>query len=83
VLFGIFWRTAWAYFSRHRETTVAIVGYATLLPFMITWMRGNFTLPALQATMALAAVVVGAVLCRAPAGRAGSERGRETAGAEG
>ena len=53
VLFGLFWRVAWLYFSRHRDTVVALVGYATLLPFMITWMRGNFTLPALQATLAL------------------------------
>jgi hypothetical protein len=73
VLFGIFWRTAWIYFSRHRETTVAIVGYATLLPFMITWMRGNFTLPALQLAMALAVVVLGAVLCRAPSGDTGAD----------
>ncbi len=86
VLFGIFWRTAWLYFSRHRETTVAIVGYATLLPFMITWMRGNFTLPALQAAMALAVVVLAAVLCRAPndagAAASGGEPGR-AAGAGG
>ncbi len=87
VLFGIFWRTAWLYFSRHRETTVAIVGYASLLPFMITWMRGNFTLPALQAAMALAVVVLAAVLCRAPndAGAAASGRdpGPGAAGAGG
>jgi hypothetical protein len=69
VLFGFFWKTAWVYYSRNRESVVAIVGYATLLPFMVTWMRGNFTLPALQATMALAVVVLAAVLCRAPKDR--------------
>ncbi len=84
VLFGIFWRAAWLYFSRHRDTTVAIVGYATLLPFMITWMRGNFTLPALQVAMALAVVALAAVLCRAPTNRAApSGGGREAAGARG
>jgi hypothetical protein len=64
VLFGAFWRAAWLYYLRHRETTVAIVGYAALLPFMISWMRANFTLQALQAAMVLAVVVLGAVLCR-------------------
>jgi hypothetical protein len=67
VLFGIFWRGAWLYYLRHRETTVAIVAYSALLPFMISWMRANFTLQALQASMVLAVVVLGAVLCRARA----------------
>ncbi|MGH2964540.1 MAG: O-antigen polymerase [Solirubrobacterales bacterium] len=88
VLFGLFWRVAWLYFSRHRNTVVAIVGYATLLPFMITWMRGNFTLPALQATMAIGAVILAAILCRprdrgAGAAPADREPGREAAGAPG
>jgi hypothetical protein len=84
VLFGIFWRTAWIYFSRHRETTIAIVGYATLLPFMITWMRGNFTLPALQAAMSLAVVALAAVLCRPPKDAGAAVPGRDSgAGAAG
>jgi hypothetical protein len=88
VLFGFFWKVAWLYFSRHRETTLAIVGYATLLPFMITWMRGNFTLPALQAGMSLAVVVLAGVLCRprtngAAAVRPDPDLGRRTAGARG
>jgi hypothetical protein len=43
---------------------VAIVAYATLLPFMISWMRANFTLQALQLAMVLTVVVLGAILCR-------------------
>ena len=64
LLFGVFWRAAWLYYLRHRETEVALVAYCTLLPFMITWMRGNFILPAMEVAMALAVVVVAAVLCR-------------------
>ncbi len=64
VLFGAFWKTAWLYYLRHRDTTVAIVAYSALLPFMISWMRANFTLQALQVTMVLAVIVLGAVLCR-------------------
>ena len=64
VLFGIFWRGAWLYYLRHRDATVAIVAYATLLPFMITWMRGNFIFPAIEVAMTLAVVVVGAAVCR-------------------
>jgi hypothetical protein len=88
VLFGLFWKVAWLYFSRNRDTVVAIVGYATLLPFMITWMRGNFTLPALQATMALTVVVLAAIICRPRDRDTGGasparDRGREAAGARG
>jgi hypothetical protein len=88
VLFGLFWKVAWLYFSRNRDTVVAVVGYATLLPFMITWMRGNFTLPALQATMALAVVVLAAIVCRprgeaVPAASPARDPGREAAGARG
>ena len=43
---------------------MAIVAYSALLPFMISWMRANFTLQALQVTMVLAVIVLGAVLCR-------------------
>jgi hypothetical protein len=64
VLFGAFWRAAWLYYLRHRETAVALVAYCTLLPFMITWMHGNFILPAMQAALTLGVVFVGAVLCR-------------------
>jgi len=64
LLFGVFWKGAWLYYLRHRDTTVAIVAYSALLPFMISWMRANFTLQAMQATMVLAVVVIGAVLCR-------------------
>ena len=86
VLFGLFWKVAWLYFSRHRHTVVAVVGYATLLPFMITWMRGNFTLPALQATMAVGVVILAAILCRPRGGGGGAvppprQPGREAAGA--
>ena len=72
VLFGVFWRVAWLYYLRHRETAVAMVAYCTLLPFMITWMRGNFILPAMQVALALGVVVVGAVLCRARTAGAGA-----------
>jgi O-antigen polysaccharide polymerase Wzy len=65
LLFGAFWRSAWLYYIRHRNSTVAIVAYSALLPFMISWMRANFTLQALQAAMVLAVVVLGAVFCRA------------------
>jgi hypothetical protein len=64
LLFGAFWKTAWLYYLRHRETTLAIVAYSALLPFMISWMRANFTLQALQVTMVLAVIVLGGVLCR-------------------
>jgi hypothetical protein len=64
LLFGAFWKTAWLYYLRHRDTTLAIVAYSALLPFMISWMRANFTLQALQVTMVLAVIVLGAVLCR-------------------
>jgi hypothetical protein len=64
LLFGAFWKAAWLYYLRHRESTVAIVAYSALLPFMISWMRANFTLQALQAAMVLAVVVLGAVFCR-------------------
>jgi hypothetical protein len=65
VVFGAFWRAAWLYYLRHRDVGVAIVAYATLLPFMITWMRGNFILPAMEAALNVAVVIVGAWLCRA------------------
>jgi hypothetical protein len=64
VLFGVFWKGAWAYYLRHRDGEVALVAYCTLLPFMITWMRGNFILPALEVALTLAVVVVAALLCR-------------------
>ena len=54
VLFGVFWRGAWLYYLRYRDNTVAIVAYASLLPFMLTWMHGNFILPATQVAMVLA-----------------------------
>ena len=68
LLFGAFWKTAWLYYLRHQNSTVAIVAYSALLPFMISWMRANFTLQALQAAMVLAVVVLGAVFCRPRAG---------------
>ncbi len=88
VIFGLFWKVAWLYFARNRDTTIAIVGYATLLPFMITWMRGNFTLPALQAAMAVGVVVLAAILCRprgepADAALTDARLGREAAGVRG
>ncbi len=43
---------------------MAIVAYSATLPFMISWMRANFTLQALQLAMVLAVIVLGAVLCR-------------------
>jgi hypothetical protein len=64
LVFGAFWKTAWLYYLRHRNTTVALIAYSALLPFMISWMRANFTLQALQAAMVLAVVVLGAVFCR-------------------
>jgi hypothetical protein len=64
LLFGAFWKTAWLYYLRHRDAGAALVAYATLLPFMITWMRGNFILPAMEAALALGVVVLAAVLCR-------------------
>lgn len=64
LLFGVFWRGAWLYCLRYGDTTVAMVAYSTLIPFMITWMHGNFILPATQVAMVLAVVVVGAVLSR-------------------
>lgn len=64
LLFGVFWRGAWLYYLRHRDTEVALVAYCTLLPFMITWMRGNFILPAMEAALTLAVVVVAALVCR-------------------
>ena len=72
VVFGAFWRGAWLYYLRHRDVGIAIVAYATLLPFMITWMRGNFILPAMEAALTVAIVIVGAVLCRARPGSAGA-----------
>jgi hypothetical protein len=72
VLFGAFWRAAWLYYLRHRETAVALVAYCTLLPFMITWMHGNFILPAMQAALTLGVVFVGAVLCRTRSDGAGA-----------
>jgi hypothetical protein len=52
---------------------------------MITWMRGNFILPAMQAFLALGVIVVGALLCRARTSEAvaappGSEAGLRPAG---
>jgi hypothetical protein len=64
LLFGVLWKVAWLYYLRHRDSTVALVAYSALLPFMISWMRANFTLQALQVAMVLAVVVLGAVLCR-------------------
>jgi hypothetical protein len=64
LLFGAFWKGAWLYYLRHRNSTVAIIAYSALLPFMISWMRANFTLQALQAAMVLAVIVLGAVFCR-------------------
>ena len=64
VLFGIFWRAIWLYYVRHQDRTLAIVACAALLPFMISWMRANFTLQALQAAMVLAVIALGGVLCR-------------------
>ena len=72
VVFGAFWRAAWLYYLRHRDVGVAIVAYATLLPFMITWMRGNFILPAMEAALTVAVVIVGARLCRARPGGGGA-----------
>lgn len=75
VLFGIFWKGAWLYYLRHRDTEVALVAYCTLLPFMITWMRGNFILPAMEAALTLAVVVVAGLLCRTRPGSAGAVPG--------
>jgi oligosaccharide repeat unit polymerase len=72
VLFGVFWRSIWLYYVRHQDSVLAIIVCATLLPFMISWMRANFTLQALQATMVLTVVVLGGVLCRV---RPGEEAG--------
>ena len=71
VLFGAFWRTIWLYYLRHRDSVLAVVVCATLLPFMISWMRANFTLQALQAVMVLTVVVLGGVLCRVRSDDAG------------
>ncbi|MEK6326316.1 MAG: O-antigen polymerase [Actinomycetota bacterium] len=68
--FGALWKVAWLYYLRHRNSAVAIIAYSALLPFMISWMRANFTLQALQAAMVLAVVVLGAVLCRTRPGAA-------------
>jgi hypothetical protein len=68
LLFGVFWRGVWLYFVRYRDNTMAIVGYSSLIPFMITWMHGNFILPAIQVAAVLAVVVVGAVLSRTGTG---------------
>jgi hypothetical protein len=65
MLFGAFWRTLWLYYVRHRDSVLAIIVCAMLLPFMISWMRANFTLQALQAAMVLATVVIAGILCRA------------------
>jgi hypothetical protein len=72
LLFGAFWKVAWVYYLRHRDTTVALVAYSALLPFMISWMRANFTLQALQLAMVLVVVVLGAVFCRERTGGPGS-----------
>jgi hypothetical protein len=80
LVFGGFWRMAWLYYLRHRETAIALVAYCTLLPFMITWMRGNFILPAMQAFLALGVVVVGALLCRARTSDAVATSPRSEAG---
>jgi hypothetical protein len=74
--FGIFWRMVWQYYLRHRETVVALVAYASLLPFMIAWMHGNFILPAAQVAMILVVVIAGAWFCRVRA------NGAETTPAE-
>jgi hypothetical protein len=72
LLFGAFWRVAWLYYLQHRNSTVAIVAYSALLPFMISWMRANFTLQFLQAAMVLTIIVLGAVLCRTRASGTGA-----------
>jgi hypothetical protein len=80
LLFGAFWRIAWLYYLRHRTSTVAIVAYSALLPFMISWMRANFTLQALQAAMVLAVIALGAVLCRTRASGRGATSPDQDAG---
>jgi hypothetical protein len=80
LLFGAFWKSAWLYYLRHRNSTVAIVAYSALLPFMISWMRANFTLQALQVTMVLAVVVLGAVFCRARVSDTGATAPQEDPG---
>jgi hypothetical protein len=64
LLFGAFWRTAWLYYLRHRDRIVAIAAYSMLIPFMITWMRGNLIFAAMEVVTTLAVVVVGVALCR-------------------
>ena len=76
VLFGAFWRTIWLYYLRHRDSVLGIIVCATLLPFMISWMRANFTLQALQAAMVLTVVVLGGVLCRVRSDDDGAESAR-------
>lgn len=68
VLFGVFWRTAWAAYSRYRANSLVVAAYACLLPFMVTWMRGDFTLAALEVTAVLT-VVLGAWLVSLPGKR--------------
>jgi hypothetical protein len=38
--------------------------YSMLLPFMITWMRGNLIFAAMEVVTTLAVIVIGVVLCR-------------------
>jgi hypothetical protein len=64
LLFGAFWRAAWVYFLTNRNAPVALLAYSALLPFMITWMRGNFIFAAIQVTLVLAVMVVGGALSR-------------------
>lgn len=68
VLFGAFWRTLWLYYVRNRDSVLAIIVCAMLLPFMISWMRANFTLQALQAAMVLVTVAIAGVVCRVRSG---------------
>jgi hypothetical protein len=64
VLFGVFWKGIWLYYLRYADSTVALVAYSSVLPFMLTWMHGNFILPAIQVAMVLAVVAVGVVVSR-------------------
>ncbi len=72
MLFGAFWRTLWLYYARHQDSVLAIIVCAMLLPFMISWMRANFTLQALQAAMVLVTVVIAGILCRVRSDDAGA-----------
>jgi hypothetical protein len=77
LLFGAFWRAAWVYYVANRNAPVALLAYSALLPFMITWMRGNFIFAAIQVTLVLAVVVVGGALSRSDrdGGRLSSREG--------